>query len=104
MLALDPMRKDATTDLQIRRIPQRLVEELRARSRKKGKTMSEYAIDLLEQDLSRPTLDEVLDRIRRHRIPVHGDMTGAQAVREAREERAEQLASAAAERLRRSQR
>lgn len=60
--------------------------------------MSEYAIELLERDLARPSLDEVLDRIRRHRIPVRGSMTGAQAVREAREERAEQLARGAIER------
>ncbi len=98
------MKKDARTNIQIRGASTALLEKLRARARSKGKTMSQYAMELLEEDLSRPTLDEVLDRIARHRIPVKGDMTGAQAVREAREERADQLARGAEDRMKRARR
>jgi antitoxin FitA len=98
------MKKEPRTNIQIRGASPELLEKLRARAQSKGKTMSQYAMELLEKDLSRPTLDEVLDRIARHRIPVRGDMTGAQAVREAREERAEQLARGAEERMRRARR
>lgn len=89
------MKKETRTDFQIRGVPRELVEKLRARAESKGKTMSQYAMELLEQDLSRPTLDEVLDRIARHRIPVRPGISAAQAVREAREERAEHLADVA---------
>ncbi len=98
------MKKEARTNIQIRGASSELREKLRARAQSKGKTMSQYAMELLEDDLSRPTLDEVLDRIRQHRIPVRGSMTGAQAVREAREERADQLARAAEHRLKKAQR
>jgi antitoxin FitA len=85
-------KKGGRTDFQIRGVPEDLVEKLRSRAEKQGKTMSQYAIDLLAQDLSRPSLDEVLERIRRHRIPLRPGISAAQAVREAREERAEHLA------------
>jgi antitoxin FitA len=92
---LSTMKKEARTNIQIRGASPELLEKLRARAQSKGKTMSQYAIDLLEEDLSRPTLDEVLERIRRHRIPVRPGISAAQAVREAREERAAHLADVA---------
>jgi len=86
------MKRGARTNIQIRGAPSVLLDKLRARAGRTGKTMSQYAIEVLQRDLSQPSLDEWLDEVRRHRIPVKGSMTGAQAVREAREERAEQLA------------
>lgn len=93
------MKNEARTNIQIRGASVRLLEKLRARARSKGKTMSQYAMEVLENDLARPSLDDWLDEVRKHRIPVRGGMTGAQAVREAREERAEQLAQGAIERM-----
>ena len=101
---VDAVKKDSLTNIQIRGVPRELLHKLRARSTKQRKTMSQYAIEVLENDLSRPSMEEWLEEVRRHRIPVRGSMTGAQAVREAREERAEQLARGAAERLQRARR
>lgn len=95
--------KERKTDLQIRGVSVDLREKLRDRAESMGKTMSQYAIELLEKDLAYPTLDEWLDDVKKHRIPVRpGGISAAQAVREAREERAEQLAQGAEERAKRA--
>lgn len=104
MLVSEAMRKVAKTDLQIRGLPVALRDKVRARADKKGQTMSEYLTELIARDVSQPSLEEWLEEVKRHPIPTHGDMSGAQAVREAREERAEQLAKAAEERWTRTQR
>ena len=92
------------TNLQIRGVPVALREKVRARAAKKGQTMSQYVTEVLQRETAHLSLDEWLDLVRRNRIPVHGGMTGAEAVREAREERAEQLARDAEERAKRAQR
>ncbi len=96
------MPKSGRTDLQIRGVPQDLIEKLRTRAEKQGTTMSQYAIDLLTQAVSRAELEEWLVRVRRHPIPVRPGISAAQAVREAREERAEHLANVVSGRLRRN--
>src|SRR5579859_1556618 len=101
---LQRVRKDARTNIQIRGASSALLEKLRARARSKGKTMSQYAMEVLQKDLAYPSLEDWLDEVREQRIPVRGGMTGAQAVREAREERAEQVARGAIERMDRSRR
>lgn len=98
------MKRGRRTNIQIRGAPTILRDRLRARARRIGKTMSQYAIEVLERDLSRPSLQEWLDEVRRHRIPVRGGMSAAQAVREAREERADHLAQIFAVRRGRSRR
>lgn len=98
------MKRGARTNIQIRGAPSALLEKLRARAGKAGKTMSRYAIEVLERDLSHPSLEEWLEKVRRHPIPVHGDMSAAQALREAREEREEHLASLFRPRSRRPRR
>lgn len=93
--------RTATTDLQVRGLPVTLREKVRARAGKKGQTMSEYVIDLLRKETGHSSLEEWLDELRRlPPIPVKGVMTAAQAVRDAREERAEQLARGFEERER----
>lgn len=46
------------TDLQIRGIPVALRERLRRRASRKGLSMSQYVIEILKDDLARPTVAE----------------------------------------------
>lgn len=85
------MNRRGRTDLQIRGMPVALRDKLRARAARKGRTMSQYLIELAERDVAQPSLEEWLERLRNRPVIRHR-MTGAQAVREAREERAERLA------------
>lgn len=82
-----------TTDLQIRSVPVALRDRLRARATRKGVSMSQYVVEKLKEDLGRPTIDEWLDQA--HRLPrvdlAAMGTSGAQLVREAREERGEEL-------------
>jgi len=92
MLGSRAMKKRGQTDLQIRGLPVALRDKVRRRAKRKGQTMSQYLIEVLEREHARPTLDEWLDEILsgpRSR----STMDVAQAVREAREEREEQLAA-----------
>jgi hypothetical protein len=99
------MKEGKKTNLQIRGVPPQLVSKVRQRATKKSQTMSQFLIDLLEREMSQPSMEEWLEEVRSWKpIPVRGGMTGAQAVREAREERAEQLARRFEERHRGSKR
>lgn len=75
-------------DLQIRKIPALLRDRLRRRAKGKGLSMSEYVIDLLREDLDRPTMAEWVEEVRN--LP-WGDLrqgeSAAESVRRAREER-----------------
>ena len=77
------MKRGARTNIQIRGAPPALLEKLRERAGRKGTTMSQYAIEVLQRDLSSPSLEERLEQVRRWEPIPHG-MSGAQAVREAR--------------------
>ena len=91
-------KKPVTADLRVRGVPVALREKVRARAGKKGQTMSRYVIDVLRKDTDHPPIEEWLEEFGRlPPIPVRGRMTAAQAVREAREERGEQLAKRAIE-------
>ncbi|MGO9761938.1 MAG: FitA-like ribbon-helix-helix domain-containing protein [Solirubrobacteraceae bacterium] len=57
--------------IQIRNVPPELHERLRERARREGRNMSEYALEVLERDLSVPTTREWLDRLRQEE-PVQG--------------------------------
>jgi hypothetical protein len=100
------MKKRGQTDLQIRGLPTALRDKVRQRAKRKGQTMSHYLIDLLEREHAKPSLDEWLDEVRRWKpIPVRpGGISPAQAIREAREERAEHLANVFKENARRMRR
>lgn len=81
-----------TVDLQIRKMPAVLRDRLRVRARGKGKTMSQYVIDILSDDLERPTIDEWLDELLQVpdvRLPP--DFSAADLIREVREEREREL-------------
>lgn len=81
-------RPRTTTDLQVRRMPLRLRDELRRRAQRQGATMSAYVIRLLSTDLSRPPLDEWLEELARlgSRRRVLKAGSGAAAVRAGRAE------------------
>ncbi len=82
------MARVRTTDLQIRGIPVSMRERLRRRAMRKGVSMSQYVIEQLKADLALPTLDEWLDEVARlPKIDLAArGLSGAQLVREAREE------------------
>lgn len=87
------MRGTKKTNLQIRGISTELHDKVRRRAEKRGQTMSEYLTDLIRNDPDQPSMEEWLEEVRRWEpIPVRPGTDVAQAVREAREERAEQLA------------
>jgi len=71
--------------IQVRNVSDRLHRELLQRAHARGLTLTAYVEDLLERDIERPPLDEVLARIRRHkkvRLPI----SAAELVRRGRRE------------------
>jgi hypothetical protein len=74
------------TDLQIRGVPVALRDRLRRRAEGKRLSMSQYVIQILQDDLSRPTLEEWLAEVGKlPPIDLKG-RTGADLVREGRRE------------------
>ena len=72
--------------LQIRNFPDDLKERLRERAGSVDLTMSDYVIQLVSNDLARPTMEEWLVRL--EELPEHPELnlTGARSVDEARAE------------------
>ncbi|KHK97172.1 hypothetical protein LK09_12990 [Microbacterium mangrovi] len=50
--------------LQIRDVPPDVHRTLKARAAASGRSLSEYALTVLQQDARTPTLDELLERVR----------------------------------------
>lgn len=74
------------TDLQLRGVPVALRDRLRKRADSKGMSMSQYVIEILQDDLARPTVAEWAAEVGKH-PPIHlGGKTGADLVRETRRE------------------
>ena len=74
------------TDVQIRGIPVALRERLRRRADSKGLSMSQYVIEILADDLSRPTVAEWVAAVGKSPpIDLRG-RTGADLVHEGRRE------------------
>jgi len=74
------------TDVQIRGVPVALRERLRRRADSKGLSMSQYVIEILADDLSRPTVAEWVAAVGKSPpIDLRG-RTGADLVREGRRE------------------
>ena len=74
------------TDVQIRGVPVALRERLRRRADGKGLSMSQYVIEILKDDLARPTVAEWAAEVGKLPPVDLGGKTGAQLVREARRE------------------
>lgn len=100
--SLGDMKGARTTDLQIRGMPSALRDKVRARATKKGQTMSQHLIDVIQRAIDdQENAEAWLEKVRNWKpIPVKPGTDTAKAVREAREERAEQLARGAMERAR----
>ena len=80
------MAKTKKADLQIRGIPTVLRDRLRRRAAGKGVSMSQYVIEVLTDDLARPTMAEWVAAVRRRPRIDLGGKTGADLVHEARRE------------------
>lgn len=78
--------------IQIRNVPEDVHRTLKARAAKAGMSLSEYLLRGLEEDASRPTLQEMTERIRsRPMVDLRGVST-AEIIREEREARDRHLA------------
>ena len=74
------------TDLQIRGVPVALRERLRRRADRMGLSMSQYVIEILKDDLARPTVAEWAAEVGKLPPIDLGGKTGAELVRETRRE------------------
>jgi len=74
------------TDVQIRGVPVALRERLRRRADSKGVSMSQYVIEILKDDLARPTVAEWMAEVGKLPPIDLGGKTGAELVRETRRE------------------
>ena len=74
------------TDLQIRGIPVALRERLRRRAGRKGLSMSQYVIEILKDDLTRPTVAEWVADVGKLPPVDFGGETSAELIRAGRRE------------------
>ncbi|MGH2471965.1 MAG: FitA-like ribbon-helix-helix domain-containing protein [Candidatus Limnocylindria bacterium] len=74
------------TDVQIRGVPVALRDRLRRRAAGKGLSMSQYVIEILKDDLARPTVAEWASEVGKLPPIDLGGRTGAELVRETRRE------------------
>ncbi|MBI4616008.1 MAG: hypothetical protein HY720_20495 [Planctomycetes bacterium] len=72
--------------IQIRNVPEEIHRTLKARAARAGMTLSEYPLRELDHVATRPTVEEILTRIR-NRPRVRGNLDTAAAVRAEREGR-----------------
>ena len=69
--------------IQVRNVPDALHRELVRRAEARGETLTQYIQGILEREVSRPTPEEVFERIRSHE-PVKLDRPVAEIIREER--------------------
>ena len=74
------------TDVQLRGVPVVLRDRLRKRADSKGLSMSQYVIEILADDLARPSLGDWLAEVGKAPPIDLGGKTGADLVREGRRE------------------
>jgi antitoxin FitA len=85
--------------IQIKNVPTELHERLRKRAQREGRSLSEYARDVLERDLALPTTREWLERLKEDEL-----VTGITSeeivslIHEGRAERDEQILRALSDR------
>jgi plasmid stability protein len=75
--------------MQIRNVPDEARRGLKARAAARGQSLNSYLLDLLDREIARPTVAEVLERAGRRAERASGSAAGAIAA--ARDERHEQL-------------
>lgn len=74
------------TALQIRNVPDELLDKLKARAASQGQSLSEYALSELRVAADRVTLDEFLAEIKTE-DPIPGSVGAAEILREERDAR-----------------
>lgn len=52
------------SSLQVRDVPADIHRTLKARAAARGQSLSEYSLEILAREASRPTLDELLERVK----------------------------------------
>ena len=72
--------------IQVRNVPERLHQILKARAALEGMSLSDFIKRELERSAERPTMREWLERVRTHK-PLGGSMSAAEAVRADRDSR-----------------
>lgn len=78
-----------TSLLQIRNVPEEARRALKARAAARGESLNAYLLDLLNQEVARPTVAEVLDRAARR--SERATASAADALDEARAQREQHL-------------
>jgi antitoxin FitA len=71
--------------VQIRGVPDDARRALKARAAARGKSLNRYLLDLIEREVARPTVEEVLDRAARRAERARASAVGV--IEEARGER-----------------
>ena len=72
--------------IQIRNVPEALHKRLKARAAMAGLSLSDYLLNEIRLLLSRPSMEELRERLAR-REPVNPSISAADAVREERDRR-----------------
>ena len=75
-----------TTMIQIRNVPDRIHRTLKARAAQAGMSLSEYLLREITSAANRPTIDDLVDRLRRRPITALSEDSAA-AVRAERDAR-----------------
>jgi plasmid stability protein len=78
-----------TSLLQIRNVPDEARRALKARAAARGESLNAYLLKLIDREVARPTVGDVLDRAARR--AERADVSALAAVAESRAERSDQL-------------
>jgi plasmid stability protein len=78
-----------TSLLQIRNVPDEARRALKARAAARGESLNAYLLKLIEREVARPTVGDVLDRAARR--AERADVSALAAVAESRAQRSDQL-------------
>lgn len=75
--------------LQIRDVPEGTRRKLKARAAARGQSLNTYVLDLIDRDVARPTVAEVLERAAQR--AEHASVSAVETIQAARVEREDQL-------------
>lgn len=75
--------------MQIRDVPEEARRELKARAAARGQSLNTYLLDLINTEMARPTVAEVLERAARR--AEHARVSAVAVIETARAERDDQL-------------
>jgi plasmid stability protein len=72
--------------IQIRNVPDKVHKTLKARAEREGMSLSDYIKRDLERTAARPSMDEWIERVRKHK-PLKFDRSAVDIIREMRDSR-----------------